>query len=65
MSSETKVNNLDVHIAIKEQSPKLQIMTNYLVGVYVTAGTNELCYKELHFQLHNNMTMVDLGGACS
>ena len=56
---ETKVTNLDVHIAIKEQVPKLQITMDHLVGVHVMAGTNELYHKESRFRLCEDTTTVE------
>ena len=56
---ETEVTNLDVHVAVKEQVPKLQITMDHLVGVHVMAGTNELYHKESRFRLCEDTTTVD------
>ena len=55
---ETKVTNLDVHIGIKEEVPKLKIAMDHLMGVHVMAGANELYHKESRFRLCEDTTTV-------
>lgn len=49
--SQTKIPNLDIHVAIEEQISELEIAMDDLVGVHIVAGANDLDEEKTCFGL--------------